>query len=117
MEERPETEIPASPQPPSQSAQSQFLGVLVGFAIALVPAGWAMVTAGGLIGKLFGRSGVLITIGLVLAIALVGAGVLAVGVRREARGFFRGMLIGAALSLLITGGSLSWLLWVCRKGW
>lgn len=118
MEERSSIDIPATPAPDGgPRVVAQAFGALVGFVVALIPAAWVFVSAGSFVGQLGGGSRTSFTIGTVLALAVAGAAVMIARMRRVGAGFARGMLLGAALALLVTGGSLSWLLWVCRKGW
>ncbi len=115
MEERPTFTPAAAPVPPSRALL--VIGFLAGAIGGLVPSAFALMLAGGLLSGVLGAGRVEVTISVISVLALLGCGIAWRIRRTQTGGFVRGALIGVCVSLLVTGGSVSSLLWMCRKGW
>ncbi len=118
MEERPTFEPPSVPAPDTRpSAVGSLLGVVVGLLGGVLPAGFGLAVV---VGALSGITGPQRLTAQFAGMGVIGLAALVVAwrlARAQKPGFVRGMIVGLALSLLLTGGSLSALLWMCRKGW
>lgn len=118
MEERPTFEAPSAPAPDTRpSAVGSVFGVVVGLLGGVLPSLFGLAVVLGALSPFDGSNRLTISF---VGIALVGIAGVAVAWRLlqgRHTGFVRGLIVGLALSLLLTGGSLSTLLWMCRKGW